>query len=77
MPECRIVHTGLRVPQSGTGMLRYCIEMLDARIPMPAASASMPMPSYGKKTEKFTKKVYSKHNVEPTPNFHNQIVFEL
>ncbi len=31
---------------SGTGMLRYRTEMLDAGIPMPAASASMPMPSY-------------------------------
>jgi hypothetical protein len=29
-------------------MLRYWTEMLDAGIPMPAASASMPMPSNGK-----------------------------
>jgi hypothetical protein len=38
--------TGIRVPQSGTGMLRYRTEMLDTGIPMPAASASMPLPSY-------------------------------
>jgi hypothetical protein len=37
--------TGIRVPLSGTKMLRYHTEMLDARIPMPAASASMLMPS--------------------------------
>ncbi len=33
--------------QSGTEMLRYQTEMIDAGIPMPAASALMPMPSYG------------------------------
>ncbi len=38
--------TGISVPQSDTGMLRYRTEMLDARMPMPTASASMPMPSY-------------------------------
>ncbi len=38
--------TGIRVAQSGTGMLRYRTEMLDAGIPMPAPSASMPMHSY-------------------------------
>ncbi len=31
---------------SGTGMLRYRTEMIDAGIPMLAASAFMPMPSY-------------------------------
>ncbi len=36
--------TGIRVPQSGTGML-------DAITPMPATSASMPMPSYAYCTE--------------------------
>jgi hypothetical protein len=46
--------TGIRVPQSGIGMLRYRTEMLDAEIPMPAASASMPMPSYaGFQAERF------------------------
>ncbi len=38
--------TEIRVPQSGTGMLRYRTEMLDAGITMPAALASMPMPTY-------------------------------
>ncbi len=33
--------------QSGTGMLRYHTEMIDAGIPMLAALALMPMPSYG------------------------------
>jgi len=33
--------------QSGTGMLRYRTEMQDAGMPKPAASTSMPMPSYG------------------------------
>jgi hypothetical protein len=32
--------------QFGTGMLRYRTEMLNAGMQMPAASASMPMPSY-------------------------------
>jgi hypothetical protein len=32
--------------QSGTGMLRYRTEIHDAGMPMPAASTSMPMPSY-------------------------------
>jgi hypothetical protein len=32
--------------QSGTGMLRYRTEIQDAGMPMPAASTSMPMPSY-------------------------------
>jgi hypothetical protein len=32
--------------QSGTGMLRYRSEKLDAGMPMPAASTSMPMSSY-------------------------------
>ena len=32
--------------QSGTGMLRYRTEKLDARMPMPAALPTMPMPSY-------------------------------
>jgi hypothetical protein len=32
--------------QSGTGMLRFRTEVRDAGMPMPAASASMPMPSY-------------------------------
>jgi hypothetical protein len=31
-------------------MLRYRTEMLDAGIPMPAASPSMPMPSYEQQT---------------------------
>ncbi len=38
--------TGIRVSQSGTGMVRYRTGMLDAAIPMPAASASVPMISY-------------------------------
>ncbi len=46
--NARLSGTGISAPQSGTGMLRYRTEMLDAGIPMPAASASMPMPSYGK-----------------------------
>jgi hypothetical protein len=33
-------------PQSGTRMLRYWNERPDAGMPMPAASASIPMPSY-------------------------------
>jgi hypothetical protein len=32
--------------QSVTGILRYQTEMIDAGIPMLAASALMPMPSY-------------------------------
>jgi hypothetical protein len=32
--------------QFGTGMLRYLTEIQDAGMPMPAASTSMPMPSY-------------------------------
>jgi len=32
--------------QSGTGMLLYRTEIQDAGMPMPAASASLPMPSY-------------------------------
>ncbi len=44
--------TGIRVTQSGTGMLRYRTEMLDAGIPMPAASVSMPMPSYAREQTK-------------------------
>jgi hypothetical protein len=32
--------------QSGTGMLLYRIEMQDAGMPTPAASTSMPMPSF-------------------------------
>ncbi len=32
--------------QSGTGMLRYRTEIMDAGIPMPVASASMTMPNY-------------------------------
>jgi hypothetical protein len=32
--------------QSGTGMLRYQTEIQDAGMPMPAASTSLPMPSY-------------------------------
>ncbi len=31
--------------QSGTGMIRYWTERTDARMPMPEASALMPMPS--------------------------------
>jgi hypothetical protein len=38
--------TGIRVIRSGTGMLRYRTEIQDAKMPMPAASTSMPMPSY-------------------------------
>ncbi len=45
MPECRgLTVTGIRLPQPGAGMLRYRTEMLDAGIPSPAASASVPMP---------------------------------
>jgi hypothetical protein len=32
--------------QSGTGMLRYWTEKMNAGMPMPAALTSMPMPSY-------------------------------
>jgi hypothetical protein len=32
--------------QSDTGMLLYLTEIQDAGMPMPAASASLPMPSY-------------------------------
>jgi hypothetical protein len=32
--------------QSGSGMLLYRTEMIDAGLPMPAASALMPIPSY-------------------------------
>ncbi len=39
--------TGIRGTQSSTGMLRYRSEILDSRMPMPAASAWMPMPSSG------------------------------
>jgi hypothetical protein len=39
--------TGIRGTQSSTGLLRYRAEILDARMPMPAASAWMPMPSSG------------------------------
>ncbi len=38
--------TGIRVTQSGAGMLRYRTEMLDAGIRILAASASLPMPNY-------------------------------
>jgi hypothetical protein len=34
--------------QPSTGMLRFRTEIQDAGMPMLAASASMPMPSYGK-----------------------------
>jgi hypothetical protein len=34
--------------QSGTRMLRYRTEIQDAGVPMPVASAWMPMPSYAK-----------------------------
>jgi hypothetical protein len=34
--------------QSSTGMLWYRTEILDARMPMPAAFSLKPMPSYGK-----------------------------
>ncbi len=40
MPDCPVPEY-----KSGTGMLQERTEMLDARIVMPAASASMPMPS--------------------------------
>ncbi len=33
--------------QSSTGMLRYQFEMPGAGMPMPAASALMPMPNHG------------------------------
>jgi hypothetical protein len=33
--------------RTGTGMLRYRTELLNAGMPMQAASASMPMPCYG------------------------------
>jgi hypothetical protein len=48
MPECRTVWYRNKgtVPQSGIGMLRNRTEMLDAGIPMPAASTLMPMPIY-------------------------------
>jgi hypothetical protein len=44
MPE--LVRYRIKWTQSGTEILRYRIEMSDAGIPMPASSASMPMPSY-------------------------------
>jgi hypothetical protein len=40
--------TEIMVLQSSTRMLRYRTEILDVRILMPAASASMPIPSYGR-----------------------------
>jgi hypothetical protein len=39
--------TGISVPQSGTGRLRYRTEMLDAGILIPAALVTMPMPNCG------------------------------
>jgi hypothetical protein len=38
--------TGIRVPLSGTGKLRYRIQMMEPGIPMPVKSASMPMSIY-------------------------------
>jgi hypothetical protein len=46
--------------QSGIGMLRYRTEIQDAGIPMPAASNSRPMPSYGNNTIASTDKGKSK-----------------
>jgi hypothetical protein len=49
--ECRntgLSGAGIKVRQSGSRTLRHQTEMLDAGIPIPAASASMPMPSYAK-----------------------------
>jgi hypothetical protein len=44
MPEpARYLNKGI---QSGTGMTRYRTEIQDAGIPIPAASTSMPMPSF-------------------------------
>ncbi len=40
--------TKIRGPSFGTGILRYRTEMLDAGIPMPAASTSMPMTRFAK-----------------------------
>ncbi len=51
MPDPGLSGTGIRAHQSGTGMLRYRTEMLNAEIPMPAPSASMPMPSFGANAE--------------------------
>ncbi len=45
MPES-VQYRDMRT-QSGTGMLRYRTEIQDARMSMQAASASMPVPSYG------------------------------
>jgi hypothetical protein len=45
---------------SGTGMLRYRTEIQDAGMPMPAASTSMPMPSYGKRIQEHGKRTDTK-----------------
>ncbi len=47
MPESVRYRYCNKVTQSGTGMLRYQIGMMNAGIPMPVVSASMPMSSYG------------------------------
>ncbi len=51
---CRVVHVFINAgmpdclasDQSGTGMIRYRTEIQDVGMPMPPASALMPMPSY-------------------------------
>jgi hypothetical protein len=47
--------------QSGAGMIRYRTEIQDAGMPMPAASTSMPMPSYGKLARFMTNKILPLH----------------
>jgi hypothetical protein len=39
--------TGIWVPHSGTRILQYRTQLLDAGVPMPLVSASMLIPSYG------------------------------
>ncbi len=55
MPEL-VRGTRIKGTQSGTEILRYRIEMSDAGIPMPASSASMPMPSYESYVEEYIHK---------------------
>jgi hypothetical protein len=47
MPMAEPVRYQNKGIQSGTGMLQYRTEIQDAGMPMPAASSSMQMPSFG------------------------------
>ncbi len=52
----KLVRYRIEGTQSGTEILRYRIEMSDTGIPMPASSASMPMPSYDSYVEEYIHK---------------------